>query len=166
VLESFYRTPIYISGEEQRSKAFFNEMFLSYRVLFGLDKSGRRAFKSEQRRISQSSALSDPVLEQLCAKARVDEILHLGGQVCQGGVYMKNQNFPIFGDRMVALQSYSARQSPGRFWAFWRDRRKPADFLNLWVVVFFGATSLILSLSQLIVAAASLYISSRQLQQC
>lgn len=82
-----------------------------------------------------------------------------------GGVYIKHNDFPIFGERLMILQSYSIRQSPSRFRAFWKDRRKPADFLNLWVVIIFGASALLLSLLQLIIAIIALAVAFKQLEQ-
>lgn len=71
-------------------------------------------------------------------------------------MYRSRDDFPLLGDRLLALQTYSNRLQPNKLRDLWRDRRNPLQWYTFWAVLLIGGGSLIASILQLVVSIAML----------
>ncbi|KAK2595620.1 hypothetical protein QQS21_006667 [Conoideocrella luteorostrata] len=79
-------------------------------------------------------------------------VLDLDGRVQDADSYSAREEFPIFGQRLLALQSYNLRQQPSKVTDFWRDRRNPLQWYTFWAVIWIGGASILVGLLQLFAA--------------
>lgn len=66
---------------------------------------------------------------------------------------------PLLGERFLQLQRYNEQQRPTKTSSMIRDKRNPAQWYTLWVVLFVGGLSVILSALQLAVGIAQLAVA-------
>jgi hypothetical protein len=142
-------------------------MLLSYRVILGQARKSRKLFLRLffpmvpiQERDSLLKKLGGSrvtkILPSCCwPKALIGENNMLNEQ----DVYNTWTDFPILGKRLLILQTWNTRQQPSTLRDVWRDRRSPSTWLAFWAVLIFGATSILLSVLQLAVAAAQLAVA-------
>jgi hypothetical protein len=115
--------------------SFFRELLLTYRVLFGQDE---RSFRAFQRSCSGQKALqsSDTILSVLCEKGwTTPEARDLYRDISAGAVrdtYDSNADFPIMGQKLLALQQFVKDYHPRSLTALLRDRRDPTAWYNFW----------------------------------
>jgi hypothetical protein len=124
-------------------EAFFQEMLLSYRLIFGQDERSWKAFsklmlQEEQNGMasSESGWSSDPMLETLCckspsssaAKKIYDEI-----EASEpSSSYEPNTEFQFFGQRLLELQYFAKQHQPRNLKALLADRRDLHSWWALW----------------------------------
>jgi hypothetical protein len=101
---------------------------MTYRLLFGQDK---RSWKLRRKNIGQkgetkpSDGFDDPLLRRLCCYDWTTETLYdeLDAPNVRS-LYSAHQDYPFFGDRLIALQEYSRLFQP-YYWKTlcfdWRD---------------------------------------------
>ncbi|KAK0609967.1 hypothetical protein B0T17DRAFT_603395 [Bombardia bombarda] len=85
----------------------------------------------------------------------------LDDQLQERDTYSARDDFPVFGKRLLTLQHHNLRQQPSKMRDLWRDRRNPLQWYTFWAVFLVGGISIVLSLLQLAVSAAQLYIAVR-----
>jgi hypothetical protein len=115
--------------------SFFRELLLTYRVLFGQDE---RSFRAFQRSCSGQNAhqSSDTMLPVLCEKSwTTPEARDLYRDISAGAVrdtYDSSADFPIMGQKLLALQQFVKDYHPRTLTALLRDRRDPTAWFNFW----------------------------------
>ena len=70
--------------------------------------------------------------------------------------YSSQDDFPMFSQRLAAIQAFNLRQQPSKLRDLWRDRRNPLQWYTFWAVLIIGSASNILALLQLIVALVTI----------
>lgn len=126
------------------TERFFEEILLSYRLIFGQDERSWRAFThrvpvwQEQRGRStwENAWDCDPMLHLLCGRSSsdpdarkvYDEIdVHEPTKS-----YDTRSEFLYFGERLVELHQFSRLHQPQSLMALLGDRRDVAAWYNLW----------------------------------
>lgn len=157
---------------------YLREVMLSYRLLFGIDKHSRNAFKTELPNwraglpcniIPQDMRnMDDPLLLLLCTTTTTDfGNLHsasspsnplnnllwwLNGEE-KSGLY-DLEDFPFLGRRLAELQRFSLIQKPNDLKSlFWMDRRDSQSLWNgriAWILLVIGGGTIFLQFLQLV----------------
>jgi hypothetical protein len=146
------------------------EVLLSYRLIFGQDKKSCKLFArilKEDRK--GKNLLQDPLLETLCTKAHNSpsmrrlspsiwpkSCISLENELRKQEEYDVQGDFPILGQRLLAVQNFNLRQRPRTFWAFWKDTRDRPGWFTAWLALIIGGITFLLGLLQLLLAIASL----------
>ncbi|KAL8836425.1 MAG: hypothetical protein Q9170_002913 [Blastenia crenularia] len=134
------------------NNSMHREVLLSYRLLFGQHKVSRDLFNKRENIQASSEGIMDPLLVRLCGRAENAKSLFQDNSVAEQACYDTETEFPFFGPQLVHLQKYACAGKTRRFVDVWYDRRDPAQWLLVWVVVILGSLSLVLSFFQLLVA--------------
>ena len=131
------------------------ELLTTYRLIFSQNSRSRRQYRKRAKQYLTPLPHEDPLIPRLCGedwtKEKVYEEIYIGGAKT---VYSAMHDFPIFGDRLLALQRFVLVQSPDDWLSLWRDRREPLRFWTLWAVIFFGLFTVILGILQVGLAIA------------
>lgn len=149
--------------------AYKREVLLSYRLIFGQNKRSRNLFHtSKAARAKDPSRVLDALLNRLCGE-RLGSLHSLpsdlwpvscldpNGRLLEHSTYSPVVHFPLLGDRLLALQEFSLRQSPSKIRDLWRDRRNPSQWYTLWAVIVIGGVSLGFQLVQIAITALQLW---------
>jgi len=151
---------------------------MSYRLLFGQGRAARSLAKSELARLKAQNTEYDHLLDIICTHPCDSTVrgLHLSlwpvtcrsfeGELQEESAYSSQDDFPLFGQRLMKLQEFSLRQQPSRLRDLWRDRRNPLQWYTFWAVLIFGGVSIIIALLQLAVGIAQLVTSSSSSPMC
>jgi hypothetical protein len=120
----------------------FEEILLSYRLIFGQDERSWKAFSrqkppsSEQQGLTESSWPSDPLLYILCGKSCTsDESRHIYDDIGADEPakhYNPQTEFPFFGKRLLELQQFVNQYQPQTVRSLLNDRRDVAAWWALW----------------------------------
>ena len=136
---------------------------MSYRLLFGQSRNARKLGKSLLQKLG-SKGQYDQLLVCLCTKPQkhVNEQLPTSfwplrcrdfvGKLQEDESYSSQDDFPILGCRLAALQDFNLRQQPSRLRDLWRDRRNPLQWYTFWAVLVVGGISNIVAILQLAIA--------------
>jgi hypothetical protein len=137
------------------------EVLLSYRLLFGDDKASRKLYRTRERSkaTTRSGVEDEPVLDSLCG-LETREYSFLSEMLAPVRVsYSVTNDFPLLGGRLLEVQEYIAAQRPSRLSSLWRDRRDLLSWYTFWMVLFFGAVSLLCSILQVALGAAQVFFA-------
>jgi len=169
------RTPD-VSTEE-----FFQEILLSYRLIFGQDERSWKSFARmipvwEEQRGSdpwESSWNCDPLLQVLCggsstsenARRLYDEI-----DACEpeSSYYDPNTEFPFFGRRLIELQQFVKQHQPQTVRSLLNDRRDLFSWWTLWnnsLLFLFASCTIFLMIVSLIFQIWQVALARQQLRQ-
>lgn len=77
--------------------------------------------------------------------------LTVDDELIESDTYSAQDDFPTFGNRLLALQRYNMRRQPSKVRDLWRDRRNPLQWYTFWAVIVVGAVGLLLAFLQLAV---------------
>lgn len=150
---------------------FFREVLMTFRLIFGQDKTSWKLAKSFQspgriRRVwenltgrSRASLswedVSDPRLQALCTCDVGEEQLYDDLELPDArSVYSAQLDFPYFGQRLIAIQEYIKLVQPYDLQTLWYDRRDANRFYTIWAVIAFSMLTLVLALIGIVLAAA------------
>ncbi|TAQ87150.1 hypothetical protein B7494_g4532 [Chlorociboria aeruginascens] len=136
---------LYSKPEHFSAIAFFKEVRLSYRLIFGDDQKAHRYYRRLYRPDANKNGFFDPYLDELCRRA--------SNTTDSRTIYNKTTDFPILGPRLALLQGYICRQHPNTIQMLWRDRRDLLRWYTFWAVAIIGGLGLLLSLVQMILNA-------------
>ena len=75
-------------------------------------------------------------------------------------LYNSNEDFPVFGDRLIELKSLL---KPKGLRGLWRDTRDSLQWYTFWAVVVVGGISLLLAFIQMVLGAVQAYASMKAL---
>ncbi|KAI0448368.1 hypothetical protein F5B21DRAFT_127105 [Xylaria acuta] len=156
------------SHDQSYISLYKREVLLSYRLLFSTKKAQMLFRKKEQRKISGVGGMHDPLLGILCGQSCEKGIRLLPpelwletwrdvtGHLYDQDAYSTDTDFPIFGTRLLELQTFSLSQKAGRLRDIWRDKRDTAQWYTFWAVLVIGGLALLVSLVQVALAVAQL----------
>ena len=88
-------------------------------------------------------------------------VLDLDDNIQDSDTYSTRDDFPVFGQRLLALQMYNMRQQPSKVMDLWRDRRSPLQWYTFWAVLWVGGVSILLAFLQLLVSIVQTAIAGR-----
>jgi hypothetical protein len=126
------------------TEQFFEEILLTYRLIFGQDDRSYKAFSrmvpvwEEQRgRASwETTWACDPMLLILCGKsATSEEARKIYTEINANepaNCYNANTEFHFFGNRLLELQQFVKQHQPQNVRALLNDRRDVAAWYMLW----------------------------------
>jgi hypothetical protein len=143
------------------SDAYLLEILLSYRLIFGQDKRSRKLFRDKEISNLSTDRLRDPVLHILCGEKNAYAVTDLIGRFREREVFIPEDDFPQFGERLLKLQEYMVNQRPMGWNAVWNDHRDPQQSFAFWAVVIVGGCSIFLSFAQLVVSVAQLVYAAK-----
>ena len=123
------------ADEDCGSVQLFQEILLSYRLLFGQSRAARKTGRGTVHDLAATGQF-DRLLIPLCTKPaksirQLPEALwplpcrDVDGKLQEVESYSSQDDFPILGHRLVALQEFNNRQQPSRLRDLWKDRRSP-----------------------------------------
>lgn len=165
---------------DQYSVSLHREILLLYRLLFGQSAASRGLLTDLLDQLRTTTGDVDPFLRTLCTEplsrgflcfqnsnANLPSALFpssnvdINGMLMESDTYSAQDDFPVFGSRMLALQSYNLRQRPSRVKDLWRDRRKPLQWYTFWIVLWLGGATIVMGILQILLSAAQLYFLIR-----
>jgi hypothetical protein len=116
--------------------SFFRELLLTYRVLFGQEERSFRAFRRSCSRQDAHQA-SDPLLPVLCDRSWItpdarDFYRDIDADVVRDS-YSSRVDFPIMGQKLLALQQFVKDYHPRTLTALLRDQRDPSAWSSFWI---------------------------------
>jgi len=125
-------------SEPQSAAQFYKEVLLTYRLIFGQDKSSSKDFNALARRWDQrQDALSDPMVEVLCGRRwDANGALQIFEEIEveePSSHYSPSHDFPFLGQRLLDIQTYVERRRPESIASLWYDRRNVTQWLIFWV---------------------------------
>lgn len=166
------------AGGHFETRAFMQEILLSFRVLFAQDPKSRALFTKLERGHARRDNDYDSLLDLLCGNKNGKQIRALplafwpeacvdsdapGGVLVEQNVYNTGTDFPILGKRFSELQAFTERQSPTRMRDLWRDRRNPLQWYTFWAVVWIGGIGILIAFLNLVVAGGQLGVAIKAL---
>jgi hypothetical protein len=126
--------------EVEDASEFYREVLLTYRLVFGQDKSSYKDFNAIQRTGDLAEEYYDSKLAALCGESwestEARSIYELVAAEDPPTHYDPRTDFPFFGKRLLDIQRYVKGQKPSTFWALWHDDRNPYMWWTLWVCSF------------------------------
>ena len=128
------------------------ETLLSYRLLFGQSKLGRRLFRKLKPFEGFPEVGIDDFLMTLCAHKRYESIPKLR----ERDVYDLPRDFPIYRSKLAVLICHLNARKPRSWKELWQDNRDSASWLTFWVVLIFGGLGILLALLQVILQIVEL----------
>lgn len=130
------------------NKSLHREILLSYRLLFGQDKSSRGMFNNLEIKKAGVGGILDPVLVQLCGQPRQLSKIIDDDTLVEQDFYDNVVEFPFFGPELIRLQKYVRSRKPRQYLDVWRDTRDPFQWLTLWLLVIIGGLAMFFSFLQ------------------
>lgn len=108
-----------------QSQELAREILLSYRLLFGQNKTSRKAFRAFYIKSVDSSSLTewDPLFEDLCHLDYSAALYQHINAPKQNQQYSARREFPLLGQRLVILQKYVMSRNPSDLDGLRHDRR-------------------------------------------
>ncbi|KAK0747421.1 hypothetical protein B0T21DRAFT_388497 [Apiosordaria backusii] len=168
-------------GTLRDSPELYREVLLSYRLLFGQSPKSRRLVSQVPSRSPGGTTLGDldPFLLTICTSHLTSgwlwnkcptisgnlfpiSVLDFGNNLQESDTYSVQDDFPVFGRRLLKLQRYNLRQRPSKWKDLWRDKRNPLQWYTFWAVLWVGGLSIFLATLQLFLGAAQLYYAIQQ----
>jgi hypothetical protein len=159
---------------------FFQEILLSYRLIFGQDDRSWRAFsrmvpvwEGQHGCVSRETTWDcDPMLLVLCGKSTTSE------DACRiydeidinepASYYDPNAQFPFFGKRLMELQTFVKKHQPQNLKGLFGDRRDVSAWYTLWsnqVLIFFASLTIFLMALSLVFQGWQVLLAQKQLNQ-
>lgn len=164
---------------ERDPSSVHRELLLSYRLLFGQSSGSRKLAVKLLKQLKESSGDVDPFLVTICSTPLSKSwflrplsgspipndifptsSLDLDNRLVESDTYSSQDDFPCFGQRLLAVQHYNLRQQPRRIRDLWRDRRNPLQWYTFWAVVWVGGITIVLGALQLVAAVIQAYYSA------
>ncbi|OTA87934.1 hypothetical protein M434DRAFT_130619 [Hypoxylon sp. CO27-5] len=172
VVRELYGTTADATSEPHNQVQLHQEVLMSYRLLFGQRRGSRRLAKVALRKLKEEQGDDyDDLLDLLCTHRCDNSIRGLPPSLwpvtCrtfENGLqeensYSSQDDFPLFGQRLVKLQEFTLRQQPSKLEDLWRDKRNPLQWYTFWAVLIVGGASIIIGLLQLFVGTAQLVVT-------
>jgi hypothetical protein len=149
-------------------RQMMQEILLSYHLIFRNESQARRNYRKVQRQkiksIMPQNLSIDPLLDVLCgykdfSRSKIEAPIRTE--------FTKATDFPVFTERLSAVQTYIMPKKPAKLKGLWNDRRDFNSWYTFWAVIGFGTLGVLLNLCQVaLVAVQTAYqIESYRLQQ-
>ncbi|KAI9684530.1 MAG: hypothetical protein M1822_005618 [Bathelium mastoideum] len=123
----------------------YQEVLMSYRLLFGQTYNSRKLVRAALKQLrDETDAEYDQLLDLVCGQSYDKAVRELPvslwpiacrsyeGALQEEGTYSSQDDFPMFGQRLVKIQQFTLRQQPSRLRDLWRDRRNPLQWYTFW----------------------------------
>jgi hypothetical protein len=122
---------------------FIQEIRESYRLLFVVDQRSNKVWQQKEKAQAAEACggACDPALEFICS--------HNLGRTSRT-IYSPDTDFPIFKQRLYALQTEMLNQHPNHFKTLWHDRRDLLRWSQFWIILILGCVGLLLNIVQTI----------------
>lgn len=133
-------------------RSILRETLLSFRLLFGQSKAGRKHFRRLVKTSVELQGHGDQLLSVLCAEFHVEHPTVPKDRP----IYFLDRDFPVLGGRIKLLMQDLKESRPEGWRQLLRDRRDTVQYWTFWLVAVFGALSIVLSLIQVILAGLAL----------
>lgn len=144
---------------------------MSFRLIFNGPKSRKQASKELHKLRSGSGHPSreyDDLLTILCTQShRIVKNLPApfwlascrssDNELLEDNTYSAQDDFPVYGPRLLKLQEFIRRQQPRDLHDLWLDRRNPHQWYTLWAILVLGGFSIFLTLLQTSIAILQVY---------
>lgn len=102
----------------------YREVLLSYRLIFGQDKSSRKAWRKFYKAQNVPPGVEDPLLQRLCGKDCRDETTYKEIKAPDvAPQYSSSEDFPFWGARLLKIQQFVVNKNPSDWKTLWNDRR-------------------------------------------
>lgn len=124
------------------------ETLLSFRLLFGQSKAGRKYFQRIFKTNAELQERGDQLLFLLCAEPHVEHAIVPKDRL----TYFLDRDLPVLGGRIKLLIQDLKESRPQGWRQLRRDRRDTVQYWTFWLVAVFGAVSIMLSLIQVVLA--------------
>jgi hypothetical protein len=129
---------------------YLSEILLSYRLMFARHRRSRTSIRSKLSALGQDC---DPLLTMLCtADEKCPEIQklykHLRDEPAHD--YVPIVDFPFLAQKLCLLQKANMGCNPHSLRRLWNDRRNPAAWFALWLVLIITTWTLIFQMLQLV----------------
>ena len=132
--------------------SFLEETLLSFRLLFGQSKAGRKHFRRLFKSSPELQENGDKLLFVLCAESRIEHAIVPKDRP----IFFLDRDFPVLGGRIKLLIEDMKESRPQGWRQLLRDRRDTVQYWTFWLVAIFGAVSIMLSMIQVILAGLAL----------
>ena len=131
---------------------FFQEVLLSFRLLFGQNSRSRKHFPRAH--ANQSYGQVDSFLPFLCMTKNVESVSHLIPK--DQPIYFANQHFPTLFQKVEHITKELQKAKPKSVGDLFHDRRDTLQYWTFWLVSIIGRLSIILSLIQVVLQGLQL----------
>ena len=132
------------------------EVLLSYRILFGMEKVGRKFFRRNNPFLGAPQFTKDRMLEEICARKRPC----LDIPLAERNNFDLARDFPILRDRLTPLLNALSTAKPHTIRQLWKDRRDSSTWSAFWVIIFIGVGGLLLALIQVVLQIVQIVLQS------
>lgn len=122
------------------------ETVLSYRLLFGQNKTSRQFFRNSTPFHTLRNEDRDSILTALCTQKHSPPALELP----ERDTYDLRRDFPILRSKLTVLMNHLSSRKPRTWKDLWLDKRDSASWLTFWAVLIIGGLGLALSFLQVI----------------
>ena len=139
---------------EDDVEQMLQETLLTYRLLFGQSRPGRRLFRKLKPFEQVPEAGIDAFLMTLCG----EKTYEARPKLRERDIYDLPRDFPVYRSRLAVLLSHLNARKPRSWKQLWQDKRDSASWLTFWVVLIFGGLGLLLTLLQVILQIVQLRI--------
>lgn len=150
----------YSSGQwatENDVQQMLIETLLTYRLLFGQSKPGRRLFRKLKPFEGVPEVGVDRFLTILCGHNKYKLIPKLR----ERDIYDLPRDFPVYRSRLAVLICHLNARKPRSWKELWQDKRDSASWLTFWVVLIFGGLGILLALIQVVLQIVQLKIQKK-----
>ncbi|KAI4654996.1 uncharacterized protein J4E78_007176 [Alternaria triticimaculans] len=161
-------------------KKLFDEILLSYRLIFAEDRHSRKVYHKREQRMSYRWGTNDSTLNELCESVRADQESSADAKTPLASLFSrerwltratpttfsfnKRRMFPILRPRLEQIQEYMLRRQPNQMWTLWIDRRDKPKWLTFWGVLIFGTLGVTMSFIQMLFAGLQVQIGYKSLE--
>ncbi|KAK0100807.1 hypothetical protein ONS95_007254 [Cadophora gregata] len=130
-----------VQTPEVPASEYFEEILLSYRLIFGLDEKSWRSFSrimtamEEQEVPGDLPFVWDPLLQVLCGKSATSEEaqrIYDDIEASEPAKTYPYTEFPFFSKRLIALQDFVKQHQPQNVRSLLNDKRDVAAWYTLW----------------------------------
>ncbi|KAG4437821.1 hypothetical protein IFR05_006708 [Cadophora sp. M221] len=144
------------------ASGYFQEVLLSYRLIFGMDKSSYKAFNRLEWQAHQGQDVTyDPLLNTICGQScQSSEVVQIFGDCDIDDPRMRynsKTDFPFLGDRLMRLQEYSRCHYPRSVAEMWHDRRDYQRWWTFWIACSILGLTLVFGSIQIVIGSFQVY---------
>ncbi|KAL8708697.1 MAG: hypothetical protein Q9220_006422 [cf. Caloplaca sp. 1 TL-2023] len=141
------------------NRSLFRETLLTYRLLFGQDDRSRALFNRHYSNQGSTGECADVLLQELCGSRKSLSESTYDTSIREKASYNTVLDFPFYGPRLLVLQDFTKNWKPHNIGDVWHDKRNPAQWILVWVVLMLGAAAVLVAIIQLGVTMAQLAVA-------
>ena len=134
------------------------EVLLSFRLLFGQDKTSRKHFRETHPFDGTPEKYRDEVLMSLCGRKQCSPNYGLR----ERDIYDLQHDFPILRSRIAVLMNHFSNIRPRTWRELWDDKRDSASWYTFWLVLIIGGVGILLAFLQVVFQIVQTILQIRQ----